>query len=86
MEIFIFLPLLAKSTRWNRLALSFQQLECLKLDFDTILKSILMNDLASNQKNLSVNSFRRNLIPEKSIFICFEFERKWKSASSGLFV
>ena len=32
MEIFIFLPLLAKSIRWNRLALSFQQLECLKID------------------------------------------------------
>ena len=52
MEIFIFLPLLAKSIRWNRLALSFQQLECLKIDFDTILKSILMNDLASNLKKI----------------------------------
>ena len=63
MEISIFLPLWAKSIRWNRLALSFQQLECLKLDFDTISESILMNDLASNQKNLSVSKF---------------FQKKWK--------
>ena len=63
MEIFIFLPLLAKSIRWNRLALSLQQLECLKLDFDAILKYILMNDLASNQKKSECKFFQKKSHP-----------------------